>query len=756
VRSKLLLLLVAAANVALVVIGVDLTPRVESDFFFSTDDPQLVTSRRIEERFPSSPQLFLRAAGEVRSEAYVEEIGALTSQLQELPGVASVQSLTSGPRAPLLAFTSPFWSRLLIAETPAGDDGKGSGDGEEGPPPATNLVVLLRDGAPEGDAAAAGSESAERAQPPPPVGATVRAVEAVVAAAKAGDEAAVDGTAAAGAAAITSVEMSGVPYVVELVSRYLLRDLKVFSAAAILLFALMVGLLFRSAWVVVGTLATCLLSCAVTLALLSLMAVPIGVLTANLVTIVFVLTLSHLVFLTSNWRRLAAEAGAGPDILSPDVTVPAMRLTFEASFWSMATTLLGFLSLLFASAKPMRELGISGAVGALVAIACAYLFYPPFLRGLQPSAPAPPPATGVVDGATGPVRGAVRLALVVIAVCLVAGTGVVFLSTDPGLLSFFERGSELRKGLEAIDRDGGSSPLSMVVADPSGVRLDTAAGMAKIDALQGALEADPATGVVLSVSPLLAEARQAAPIAAFLPPQGLLDLLSGDAFQNVARSFVTADRTEAILFLRMREAGRVEPRQAVIDRLTAAVREADLEPVLVGGLYELQGKLASLVAGSLATGLTGLLVLFVLIAARVSRTARATAAMVAGLILIPLFLLGAMGWLRLPLDIISSPAANIAIALGVDSMIHLAAAARRARARGLEPAAAWIAARGEMVRPVLGATLVVAVGFGIFALSSFPPTQRFGMAVVLGTLAAAAVTLGVLPVAAGWCRTVGG
>lgn len=540
--------------------------------------------------------------------------------------------------------------------------------------------------------------------------------------------------------------MSGVPYVVELVSRYLLRDLKVFSAAAILIFALMVGLLFRSGWVVAGTLATCLLACAVTLALLSLMGVGIGVLTANLVTIVFVLTLSHLVFLTSNWRRLAAES----DAESP-VVLPAMRLTFEASFWSMATTLLGFLSLLFASAKPMRELGVSGAIGALVAITVAYLFYPPFLRGLDPGGTARRPAA-TATGATVTGRLALRAAIVVVGVCLLAGTGVVFLSTDPGLLSFFERGSRLREGLEAIDRDGGSSPLSIVVADPAGERLDTPAGMAKIDALQAALEAEPATGVVLSASPLLAEARKASPIAAFLPPQGLLDLLSGDMFQNVARSFVTADRTQASFFLRMREAGRGEPRQAVIDRLTAATRQAGLEPRLVGGLYELQGKLANLVAGSLATGLTGLLVLFVLIAARVSRSARAMAAMVGGLILIPLFLLGAMGWLRLPLDIISSPAANIAIALGVDSMIHLAAAARRARGRGLAPAIAWSTARAEMLLPVLGATLVVAVGFGIFALSSFPPTQRFGVAVVLGTLAAAMITLIVLPVAAGGKR----
>ena len=41
--------------------------------------------------------------------------------------------------------------------------------------------------------------------------------------------------------------------------------------------------------------------------------------------------------------------------------------------------------------------------------------------------------------------------------------------------------------------------------------------------------------------------------------------------------------------------------------------------------------------------------------------------------------------------------------------------------------------------------MVIAAGFGIFGLSSFPPTQRFGTAVVLGTTMAALTSIVVLP-----------
>jgi predicted RND superfamily exporter protein len=50
-----------------------------------------------------------------------------------------------------------------------------------------------------------------------------------------------------------------------------------------------------------------------------------------------------------------------------------------------------------------------------------------------------------------------------------------------------------------------------------------------------------------------------------------------------------------------------------------------------------------------------------------------------------------------------------------------------------------------MRQPIVGAMLILAAGFGIFVLSSFPPTQRFGSIVAAGTLISAAMALLVLP-----------
>jgi len=684
-----LVLLLAAAAVAFVALFVDLTPRVEGDFFFASDDPQLRASAEIDALFPSRPQVLVAArAPDPRSPEALERVRRLTGELKRLPGVASVLSAASGPPSPAAAFEGPFWGRLLAPDPGAG---------------VTYLVLeLASDARPEE---------------------LVPRLEAVLAEAEGAD---------------FELAVSGVPYVVELIRRHLLRDLRVFTAAALALFGLLVVLLYRDLRIAAGILATCLAACAVSLVLLPLVGLSLGVLTANLVTIVFVLTLSHLVYLTANWRRLGADSEAGEGRVRAAVAV-----TGGASFWCMATTLLGFLSLLLASARPLRELGTAGALGTLVAWASAYGLYPSFLR--VASAPGRRQAAGT-GTETDPFGGR-RLGRWVAAVAVLgalAALGLPRIETDPGLLAYFARGSEIREGLAAIDAAGGSSPLRVVYRDAAGGRLDTEEAFLRLVEVQEELEADPAAGTVLSLAPLLQEAATN-PMAGLLGVPGLVELLSGPAFQGVAGSFLTEDRARGAVVLRMREAGREEDRDRVVARLEDALRRHGFEPEISGGLYELQGQLADLVASSLLVGLGGLALLFAGIAWAVSRSAPAAAAMLVCLAGTPLFVFGAMGHLGLPVDFISSPAANVALGIGIDSMIHLVTAFRRLRAEGLAGWRAWTAARARLARPIASAAGILALGFGLFTLSSFPPTQRFGVAVVIGLLAAATLTLLVLP-----------
>src|SRR3989442_5228162 len=138
--------------------------------------------------------------------------------------------------------------------------------------------------------------------------------------------------------------------------------------------------MFRSGRVFLGMLATCTSAVLLTLLLQSIFGRKIGILTVNLGTIVFVVALSHLVFMTIDWQTLADRMGKK----SPDLAAAARRMTWPASFWSMMCASLGFGSLLIVQAKPLRELGFGGVLGTVVALLCAYVMYPPFLRWAVP------------------------------------------------------------------------------------------------------------------------------------------------------------------------------------------------------------------------------------------------------------------------------------------------------------------------------------------------------------------------------------
>src|SRR5207302_4531374 len=171
------------------------------------------------------------------------------------------------------------------------------------------------------------------------------------------------------------IHIAGPPYVVEMIRRSLAHDFRYFSLTAVVLFGLTMAAMFRSARVFLGMLATCTSAVLLTLLLQALFGKRIGILTVNLGTIVFVVALSHLVYMTFNWQTLSDRMHRlGKP--SPDLAGAARRMTFPASFWSMICASLGFGSLLIVQAKPLRELGFGGVLGSIVALICAYIMYP--------------------------------------------------------------------------------------------------------------------------------------------------------------------------------------------------------------------------------------------------------------------------------------------------------------------------------------------------------------------------------------------
>ena len=267
-------------------------------------------------------------------------------------------------------------------------------------------------------------------------------------------------------------------------------------------------------------------------------------------------------------------------------------------------------------------------------------------------------------------------------------------------------------------------------------RLNHGQAYQKLWELQRGLEQHRAVGSVISLPVLMAQAKTA-PLAFFMAWEWLLDILEQPQFDEIAKSFVTDDRKYGLFLLRMNEENRTQSRLTIVDEISEIVKTHKFYPEIFGGVYILQGHLAKLVVQSLIFGLGKLILMFTIIVLFISASFRVTTAIICSIALIPVGIIGMIGIYNVPLDIVSAPASNVAIAMGIDSMIHMVKAYRRL--------GTWQKVRHYLWQPVLTSMFVVSIGFAIFLLSTFPPTQRFGAAIVYGTVFAALTALFIMP-----------
>src|SRR5204862_2656036 len=139
------------------------------------------------------------------------------------------------------------------------------------------------------------------------------------------------------------------------------------------------------------------------------------------------------------------------------------------------------------------------------------------------------------------------------------GFGLPRVNTDPSLLDYFKPRTELRDGLEFVDRTGGSNPLTLVVSAANGSPLNTDEAYQKMWGLHGALEHERDVGTVISLATLLAEGDRV-PFSFLISYEKMMEIMSQPKYARVAKSFVNDDRNEAVFMRRMIEERRTEYR----------------------------------------------------------------------------------------------------------------------------------------------------------------------------------------------------
>lgn len=129
---------------------------------------------------------------------------------------------------------------------------------------------------------------------------------------------------------------------------------------------------------------------------------------------------------------------------------------------------------------------------------------------------------------------------------------------------------------------------------------------------------------------------------------------------------------------------------------------------------------------------------------------RAAALTFGGVIVADVWMLGALGWLGLPLTPLSSTAPTILLALGTAYFIHLAAAHQSQARAGLSGAEITRRALAHHRLPTAIAGLTTAIGFASLTSSSVPIVRGFGVALALGVVGCVLLGCFGLPAAYAW------
>jgi predicted RND superfamily exporter protein len=544
----------------------------------------------------------------------------------------------------------------------------------------------------------------------------------------------------------TTTALAGMPVVRASLLGLILKDQFLFVPLSFGLMAVLLALLYRRFHGVLLPLFAAALPSALVMGVMGYVDEPIGVVNQVYFTLLPVIAVSGALHLLSRYYDEARRHGVDNDTLLPDrptdAVIHALGAVGAPCFLSAATTMIGMSSLLLSSMPILRSFGLFSTIGVGFAFLTLIVPIPLILtvtRGRVIDGEERKRAihtdrvlASCADISLGRPRWFIFGTVVMLAIALAIGQGVVVDTTLGGMLA---PDHPTTKAGHVVDENlSGYLTLELDVTGPVGGFADPAALRALRDLETLARSSSSAIKATVSLATLAERIHEAVVGERTIPATResaaqLLFLAEGNASR---RDLVTDDLSRTRVQLRLTDVG-AQKLMALADDLRREAPAIFSRHGLTGFVVEPTGTPLTTYSGveSLARDLkTSLFSAFFVIIALLSLALRSLRL---GLIAIlpnamPITLgyalLAVMGW---PLE--PGPAVALVVALGiaVDDTIHLMIGTEAARKSGEPLFSAIHTAMVRCGRPVVFTTVILAAGFGVNALSSFPTNARVGV-----------------------------
>lgn len=531
------------------------------------------------------------------------------------------------------------------------------------------------------------------------------------------------------------------------------QDLVLFGSAIALAICCLLLLIFRQfRWVIIP-LVCCAVSVVWTVGLFGLLDLRTTVISSNFIALQLILTLAIVIHLLVEYRQIAQD---NPDDNQAKLVQKTFLHKVSPCFYAGLTTCVGFGSLLFSGIQPVVSFGWMMMVAMVISIVVSLLLFPAlvclFTRKDKPL------GHSLSDRLIGFLQylslAHYKWIFALSALVLgLGGLGLFKLNVENSFINYFASSTRVFKELSFIDQQfGGSTQLDVIYDIPAQQRDDklvlTAESIQSLQKVQFVMRQFEAVGNITSVvnfTELAKIINDGKPLTEYeltviyrLIDKSLTEKLLGAYFapeyQQLRISSRIKDTTDGL-----NRAELMRTLQSDIDGVSVVANSFTL-----GGLFVLyQDILQRLFSSQILTMGIVYVALFVVLLA-IFRSFKIAVIAIIPNILSTLVVLGAMGWLNIPLDLMTITIAAIAMGIAVDDTIHFVHRFSE-KAASVSATEAVKSTYRSIGYALLYTSFIITLGFSLLSFSDFVPSVMFGLLTGLAMLVALLTDLTLLP-----------
>lgn len=570
------------------------------------------------------------------------------------------------------------------------------------------------------------------------------------------------------------VFLGGINMIADDVVSYVKSDLKIYGSILILLFIAILWLFFGQIRWVVLPLFICLLSVISTTGILGLFGWEVTVISSNFISLQLIITISIVLHLIVRYRELSLKY---PNSSEYKLVLNTVLSKFNPSFFAITTTIVGFASLMLSDIKPIINLGWMMSFGIFISLLLSFLVFPSILILLKKKKAYTrfEHSFSIVQICSKTVENHGKAIIVgSIFITLFSITGASRLIVENSFISYFKQSTEIYKGMKVIDgKLGGTTPLDVILTFntndettniSSDVSLENQAKqdngnsdsfedefedsedekqywftpqkMQTILKIHNYLQSIDEIGNVQSFATLLKVGKT-------INKNEDLDSFKLALLYNelpkkykklILDPYVNIEENQVRFAMRIMDSKEDLRRNDLILKLNRELKDIINPKIATYRLSNLMilynNMLQSLFESQILTLGVVAIVLFFMFLILFKSLSVAFIALVSNMIPVGV-IFGMMGWIGIPLDIMTITIAAISIGIGVDDTIHYIHRYKEEFHFDRDYIKTMQRAHTSIGYAMFYTSLAVVVGFSILVFSNFIPTIYFGLLTML-------------------------